>query len=325
MSSGSPLLTETVVVTGASGFIGRALLDVAGQERWRGQYRFVALSSRPPAGHDWIDDRRDSAGAYDVAAQNFRSSGIADVDHVIHLGAFIPKHADEANDVPRNISNLINIPRLLGSLPSPPRKFIFASSIDVYGPADGMLSEDRPCCPTTLYGLSKLFGEKALESLAATPDQSGMRPQILRLGHTYGPGEDEFRKFIPETIRKLQSGQPLVFTASGNERRSFIYVQDCCEMILKALELEADEGPINVASARSYTLEEVADELCSIHRQVAGVNVRPAWGKPAAGGADVIPDVEKMQRLLGEERTALRDGLRHEYEHFASAGRATDH
>ena len=298
---------------------------MAGQERWSQRYRFVALSSRASAGHDWVEDRRDSAGAYEVTAEDFRSSGITAVDHVIHLGAFIPKHAGEANDVPRNISNITNIPRLLGSLPSPVRKFVFASTIDVYGPAEGTLREDGPCCPTTLYGVSKLFGEKALETLTATADQSGTSLQILRLGHTYGPGEEEFRKFIPETIRKLLTGQPAAFTASGQERRSFIYVQDCCEMILKALDLEPGEGPINVASARSYTLKEVADELCAIHRQEAGVDVRPTWGEPPAGSADVTPDVARMQRLLGEERTTLRDGLRHEYDHFASAGRATDH
>lgn len=316
-------MAETVVVTGASGFIGRALLEVARQERWRGRYRFVALSSRAPVGHEWIDDQRDAVGAYAVTAEDFRSSGITAVDHVIHLGAFIPKHGSEANDVPRSISNISNIPRLLGSLPSSVRSFVFASSIDVYGPAQGMLREDGPCCPATLYGVSKLFGERALEALIATDAYAGTRLQILRLGHTYGPGEEAFRKFIPEAIRKLQSGEPAAFTASGDERRSFIYIEDCCEMILKALELDADEGPINVASAKSYTLRQVADELCAIHRQETGVEVRPTWGKPATGGSDVIPDVGKMERLLGEEHTALRDGLRQEYEHFASAGRAS--
>src|SRR3546814_5345856 len=94
---------------------------------------------------------------------------------------------------------------LLESLPSRPATFVIFSTIDVYAPVDsGCLTEASPVDPPSLYGASKFFCEKLVAAYAM---DHGYDHAILRIGHTYGPGEDAYEKLIPQAIRALLEGK----------------------------------------------------------------------------------------------------------------------
>ncbi len=303
----------TLLVTGARGFIGRALLRRIASEGFDQKYRVICLASQPMGQLPTILDGRGEQGLYRFQASDFESAGVDRVTHVIHLGAYTPKSGSAANDVNGSVANILNTRYLVENLPGAPARFLFASTIDVYAPGEGPVREECPCEPSSLYGHSKLFCEIMLRALL---DDRTL--QVLRIGHVYGPGEGAYRKFIPETIRRLLQGEPPRLTITGSEQRAFIHVDDCCRMIIAALESPPDLGPITVASSRHVRLAEVAELLCQIAEEESGKRLQPQPAPDQTEGRDVIFDVGKMERHLGLEQVALEEGLRDEFRFFAA-------
>jgi len=231
------------------------------------------------------------------------------VDSVVHLGAFTPKAGAQANDLKGSTSNVSSTLALLLALSEvPPRSFVFASTVDVYGPSNGAISESEAERPVSLYGWSKLYCERMVLEWCA---RMGVTPQVLRVGHIYGPGEDAYKKLIPETARKLVARErPKVFS-SGEERRSFLHVDDCARALLAATELASFTGPINVVSATAASVKEIVEILV----KCSGLAVVPEI-VGGAKGADAVFDATRMNTLLGTETIALRDGLQGELEYF---------
>jgi nucleoside-diphosphate-sugar epimerase len=107
-------------------------------------------------------------------------------------------------------------------------------------------------------------------------------------------------------------------TTTGSEQRALIHVDDCCRMILRALECPSGLGPITVASSRQVRLAEVAELLCEIAEEETGKRLQPEAAPDQTSGHDVIFDVGKMERHLGVERVQLEEGLREEFRSFAA-------
>jgi len=148
--------SQTILLTGATGFIGSHLLD---RLRQTPAARLIVVSRNsargPREGEVWIRTDLDQ-----LTCRTFLDHGVDQVHQVFHLGAYTPKRSsdgDATDEVYR--SNLIGTRALLEALPSVPRKIIFASTLDVYAqPPDGhLLTESSPLSPSSLYGASKLF------------------------------------------------------------------------------------------------------------------------------------------------------------------------
>jgi UDP-glucose 4-epimerase len=306
-----------VLITGATGFIGSHLLRTVEASGLRGRHRFVLLSSRDLDGWDVIRDCRDGE-VYRFLATDFKAAGISTIDAVIHLGAYTPKKRADADLIDGAVANIANTRYLLANLPNRPVRFVFASSLDVYAPSTQPISEETPCIPSSLYGLSKLFCEKMLRCWADEAAAGSVSLQVLRIGHIYGAGEDAYEKIIPVTLRKLIAGERPVLFSDGRELRSFLHVSDCCRFILSALERSDEPGPINLASDKAMPLREIVALLCDIHRNVTGQLITPDTQGSPLPTLDFMFDTQKMQSLLGEDSIALADGLLEEYLYFRS-------
>ena len=237
--------------------------------------------------------------------------GVSKIDIVMHLGAFTPKSFLESNNISKSLSNINNTIYLCENLPNTPKKFIFTSTLDVYSSVEGSITEGTPTIPQSLYGQSKLFCEKMLEQWST---ENGVVLQILRVGHIYGRGEDSYKKIIPATIKAILAGQkPIVFSA-GSELRSFLNVTDCCNLILKAIELEEYKQPINLVSEQPISVLALVNMIVEISKQ----NVEVEIIRQNNYTRDFIFDNTKMKANLGVETISLRTGLEEEYEYFKS-------
>ena len=210
----------TVLVTGATGFIGRALVS--------------RLSNRVCVR---AAVRRETA----LACETFKvgevhgttnwGRALRGVDVVVHLAAYAhvmnPKKVDLGVLRRTNVEGTANLARQAAQ--SGVKHFVFLSSIGaVADSSESIVSATTPCLPTTPYGKSKLLAENALKDAA---DGLDMEWTIIRPPLVYGPGNPGNMERLLKLIR---SGVPLPLGSVRN-RRSFIYVENMVDLISKCL------------------------------------------------------------------------------------------
>lgn len=306
----SPLNGKTILITGASGFVGQHLVNRLRAEKGA---RLVILSRKPASaqceGVTWVHSSLE-----ELSAETWRRSGVSNIDLVLHLGAFIPKSGAEVDRVAEVYQdNLLGTRALLGSLPSSPERIVFASTVDVYAPpvAGHPLSEASPVGPASLYGASKLFCEYLVRVCAK---KFGCGFAILRYGHIFGPGEEAYAKLIPQMIRLFLRGEAPVLYGDGSTERDFLYVADAVEATLcAAMSDMAELGPVNIVRGDSVSIRELAGMLALITGYAGEVNYLA--DKP--GGHSLRFDNQLMRDLLGEwDLVPLAEGLKCEVDHF---------
>lgn len=293
-------MKKVLLLTGTTGFIGKTILKFIEKE-YKNNYEIVLLSSIKNENYKTVLHKN-----YTFKKSDFVEKEIINIDIVVHIGAYTPKSGIEANDVEKSNANINNTKYLIDNLPNTPAKFIFLSTIDVYGQVNGIISEDVIPNPLSLYGWSKLYCEKMLENWSK---QNSIILQILRVGHIYGKGEEAYKKVIPVTIQKLKNNEAPQIFGMGEEKRSFLHVDDVSNMILKSIELEKYEGVINLCSSNSYTIKNIIEILIEISNK----KIRIDYVETKNRGIDFEFDTFKMNKLLGYEKVNIRDGLKNEY------------
>lgn len=305
----TPLDGKTILVTGATGFIGQHLVH---RLRQISNVRLVLLSRKkyiaPNPFETWICSSLDQ-----LSPDIWLDNKIDKIDIIFHLGAFTPKISSEANLEQSIIrDNILGTRALINSLPTPPERFIFASTLDVYSsPGEKVLNEDAQIDPAGLYGASKVFCEHLVRINARI---HGFASAILRYGHIFGPGEEAYNKLIPLLIRKLLKGEPPILFGNGNALRDFLYVEDAVEATLRAAFFaKMNIGPINIVRGESITIRDIAEKLI----KVTGFKDKILYRKDKPSGGSFQFDNRLMKDLLGEWKlVSLADGLQYEVEYF---------
>lgn len=222
------MVTRTVLVTGATGFIGRHLCThmVSLGYRVRGTYRRDLPLSEFPAQVEWVQ-------VGEIGPDTDWQLALANVDCVVHLAALahqLGSQGEERLDEYMTV-NAQGTKRLIEAvaLSSAISRFIFVSSVGAVASAlREPLTDAIPCQPDTNYGKSKLAAEIALQTiLQDTPvDWSILRPVLV-----YGRGNPGN---MARLLKLIRTGLPLPLGGINN-RRSFVYVGNLVEVIERCL------------------------------------------------------------------------------------------
>lgn len=217
-----------ILVTGASGFVGSAVLhrlDGAGQAV-RGAYRHGVPSLPASAQGVSVGDLG--------AAQDWRAA-LDGVDAVVHTAARVHVMQDAATDALAeyrrvNVEGTLNLARQAAA--AGVRRFVFLSSVKVNGEAtvarEQFHADDAPA-PQDAYGMSKWEAEQGLREIAA---QTGMAVVIIRPPLVYGPG---VRANFAAMMRWLFRGMPLPLGAVTRNRRSLVALDNLVDLIVTCL------------------------------------------------------------------------------------------
>ena len=292
-----------ILVTGTSGFIGSVLLDKIIAKF--GASNVLALTSKPINKCNYLLHNN-----YNFFSDFFIKSGFENIDTIIHAGAFTPKNEKQANESFECTSNIINTEALLKANIPNLKKFIFLSTLDVYSLYNGVLTEDSPISPVSLYGQSKVYCEKMIASWA---NQNQLLYQILRIGHVYGPGEEQYQKVIPVMIRKILNNERIQIFGTGEAIRSFIYIEDVIDAIIKSVDLEFFDGPINIVGGNQISIKDLAQLL--IKNSESNTNIEFIKTTDTKQ-RDFIFDNSKMKKFLLKQEIDLAFGLKMEYNHM---------
>jgi nucleoside-diphosphate-sugar epimerase len=191
-------------------------------------------------------------------------------------------------------------------------RLVFASTSEVYGDAlvhpqpESYWGNVNPVGPRACYDESKRFGE----ALLATRVRLGaVDARIVRIFNTYGPrmriGDG---RLVPNLIARVLAGEPLTIYGDGRQTRSFTYVDDLVDGVVRlAAHGDARGAILNLGNPEEVSVAEVA----ALIAELAGVPLRTAHGPlPPDDPARRRPDITRARALLGwEPRVALREGL----------------
>lgn len=298
--------SETVLVTGAAGFIGS---HVVGELLARG-YEVVGLDDLSGGFRRNLDDRatfvRGSILDVELVDRLFDEHGFA---YVFHLAAYAAEglsHFIRRFNYQNNLIGSVNL--INAAVRHEVRCFVFTSSMAVYGGATPPVTEDMPTAPKDPYGVAKAAVE---QDLRASRETFGLRYIIIRPHNVYGERQnigDRYRNVVGIFMNRILRGDPLSIFGDGTQSRAFSYISDVAPIIAEAIERpEAYDQIFNVGADHPVTINELGETVS----RVMGVPFRPRYLPERFEVKHMYPSHEKARALLGYQgRVALDDGLR---------------
>jgi len=186
------------------------------------------------------------------------------------------------------------------------KRFVFTSSMAVYGRNVPPFDEEMRPNPIDPYGIAKAAAERDIQIAG---DQHGLDWCTIRPHNVYGPGQSlwqDYRNVLGIWMARHLQGLPLRIYGDGNQSRAFSFVDDCLPAIwAAAVEPVACRQIINLGGTIPVTIREAA-ELC---RDVMGGG-ELVYVEPRHEVGQAWCTWSKSERVLGyEDRTAFRDGL----------------
>lgn len=184
------------------------------------------------------------------------------------------------------------------------KRGLFVGSCAEYDWSHDYLTEQTPLRPTTLYGLSK---DCVGRLLLASNGQSKSEFVWARLFFIYGPNERRGR-LVSDVISSLLAGEPVLCT-DGKQSRDFMHVDDVARALVSTL-LSRHVGPINIASGECYLVSEVIDEI--VRSTGLGELVRMGARPRPAGDPDrLAASVSILHDVVGfRPQFDLRSGVK---------------
>ncbi|MCM8769828.1 MAG: NAD(P)-dependent oxidoreductase [Candidatus Omnitrophica bacterium] len=286
---------EKILVTGASGFIGRHLLPFLVN---RG-YLIHAISHS----FSGITSGRIIWHQANLLNEELRCKLMREIkpDSLIHL-AWCTKHGAYQFS-PENVTWLMATVDLVNQFVRFGGKTaLLAGTCFEYGKTQLYCQENNDnTLPPTVYGLCKKATWEIIERLLST---SGCRLVWIRLFYLYGPGQP-LTTLIPTAIKTLTKGN--VFTCShGHLIRDYLYVLDVAEAISRVLESRV-QGVLNIGSGQGVKIRTVVQEIGHLLGYIDRVKFSPA---PANEPFRIVASLKKLRSAINwTPRWSLKAGL----------------
>jgi UDP-glucose 4-epimerase len=259
---------NTLLITGASGFIGLHLIPKLKERGYKAILTDkVRLKNNNLLGSSGLNFIQCDITQPTELKKIKKIKGRIDL---LHMAAFVP-HIPSLEE--KFIENMIEVNikgtiELLKSLQDKLNNVYYVSTLEVYGiPIYLPIDEEHPTNPVSWYGLSKLYAEHCIRIFCI---KNHIPFTILRLSTVYGPGE-EYERAIPNFIKSAIKNKPLNIYGDGLDIRDYIYVGDVVEAIFSVFKWSKIGGIFNIAGGIGYSIRDIAKiiiRLCNSNSKI---------------------------------------------------------
>ncbi len=244
-----------------------------------------------------------------------------DLDAVLHFAS--PASPADFERLPIQILKVgsLGTHKALGLAKAKGARFLLASTSECYGDPEvnpqheGYWGNVNPIGIRGVYDEAKRFAE-AMTMAYHRHHQVDVR--IVRIFNTFGPRMQlNDGRAIPNFMRQAIRGEPLTVFGDGAQTRSFCYVDDLVEGILRLLRCD-HVGPVNIGNPNEMTLLEMAQTILSVTGSASGIEYREL---PPDDPKVRRPDISLAQRVLDAwaPTVSVEDGLRRTADYFKGA------
>ncbi|GAB4537400.1 MAG: SDR family oxidoreductase [Pleurocapsa sp.] len=303
-----------ILVTGGAGFIGSHLID-----RLMNQGHEVLCLDNFYTGHKrnilkWFDHPY-----FELIRHDITEPIRLEVDQIYHLACPASPVHYQYNPVKTIKTNVMGTLNMLGLAKRIKARFLLASTSEVYGDPDVHPQTEEYRGNVNCIGIRSCYDEGKRVAETLTFDyyrQNNVDIRVMRIFNTYGPRmlENDGRVVSNFIVQALQ-GIPLTIYGDGSQTRSFCYVSDLVEGMMRLMNSE-HIGPINIGNPGEYTILELAKTIQQMVNPDAELTFKPL---PQDDPKQRQPDITKAKTWLGWEPTVpLKEGLELTIEDFRS-------
>ncbi len=303
-----------ILVTGGAGFIGSHLID-----RLMKQGHDVICLDNFFTGHKrnirhWLENPY-----FELIRHDITEPIRLEVDQIYHLACPASPVHYQYNPVKTIKTNVLGTLNMLGLAKRVKARFLLASTSEVYGDPDVHPQPEEYRGNVNCIGIRSCYdeGKRVAETLAFDYHrQNNVDIRVMRIFNTYGPRmfENDGR-VVSNFIVQALKGAPLTVYGDGSQTRSFCYVADLVEGMMRLMNGE-HMGPINIGNPGEYTILELAETIQKMIDPDVELAFKPL---PQDDPKQRQPDITKAKNLLGWEPTInLEDGLKLTIEDFSS-------
>ena len=279
-----------LLITGATGFIGRNLLPVLSR---RHEVFAIARHVPPATGNTrvrWIE--------HDLSRPLDRAGLPAKIDAVIHLAQSrhyreFPQRADDIFRINvQSTVELLDYARHAGA-----QRFLYASSGGVYGHSDEQLVESHPVNPLNFYLSTKYAAE-----LMVANYRHLFHTIVFRFFFVYGPGQTGM--LIASLLDRVRRGETITIDGNPGMRINPTYIDDAVQVVEPALALDRSEL-FNVSGDETVTITELVRRCGEVLAVEPNITCRDVPGQRDLVGANA----RLIETLAVRPQVSLSDGL----------------
>jgi UDP-glucuronate decarboxylase len=324
---------KTILVTGGAGFLGSWVCDVLVEQ---GAY-CICIDNLCSGSTENIEHLMDKENFrfinHDISQPIFFGyshhpngvcvGDIKKIDIVMHMASRASPF--EFKDHPISIlkSNTLGTMIALGIAKAHNALFFYTSTSEIYGnppdeeipTSESYFGHVNPLGPRSCYDESKRAGEAFIKAYEL---QHEIKTKIVRIFNTSGPRiryGPKFGRVVPNFIHQAINNLDITVFGDGSQTRSFTYVVDEVEGILKMVHKEEAIGEvINLGNDKEFTILELAKIVLELTGSDSKIVFKPL---PIDDPQRRCPDLSKAKRILNwEPKTSLREGLRKTIAYF---------
>jgi UDP-glucuronate decarboxylase len=302
-----------ILITGGAGFIGSHL-----SERLLGEgHEVLCLDNFFTGRRDNIMHVLDNP-RFELIRHDVTEPILLEVDQIYNLACPASPVHYQYNPVKTVKTSVMGAINMLGLAKRVRARILQASTSEVYGDPlvhpqpEGYWGNVNPIGLRSCYDEGKRLAETLMTDYHR---QNKVDVRIARIFNTYGPRmlEDDGRvvsNFIVQALR----GEPLTLYGEGQQTRSFCYVDDLLEGLIRLMNTEDLHEPVNLGNPGEFTIKQLAEEVINI----VGTNCEFKYlTLPEDDPKQRQPDISRAQTLLGWNPTIpLREGLQKTVEDF---------
>jgi dTDP-glucose 4,6-dehydratase len=302
-----------IVITGAAGFIGSHLSETL-LDRGHSVVGIDNLLTGSTANIAQLANRDFLFIKHDVTNYIYVEGH---VDAVLHWASPASPIDYLELPIPTLKVGALGTHKALGLAKEKRARFVLASTSEVYGdPLEHPQKETywgnvNPIGPRGVYDEAKRFAEAIT---TAYHRYHGLDTKIVRIFNTYGPRMRlNDGRAVPAFMSQALRGEDVTIFGSGQQTRSFCYVSDLVDGIIRLMESDVNE-PVNIGNPHEMTIEQIAQVIIRLTGSPSEVVYRPL---PEDDPKVRQPDITRARTLLGwEPKVPLEEGLERTLEYF---------
>lgn len=304
---------KQILVTGGAGFLGSFLCEYLINEG----HHVICLDNFYTGNKQNIENLLDNHG-FELIRHDIVEPILLEVDWIFNFACPASPIHYQYNPVKTVKTNVMGTINMLGLAKRVKARFLQASTSEVYGNPEVHPQPESYWGSVNPVGIRSCYdeGKRVAETLVMDYHrQNEVDTKIVRIFNTYGPRmHPQDGRVVSNFIVAALQNKPLTIYGDGKQTRSFCYVGDLIEAIVRMMKKDKFIGPVNIGNPGEFTMLELAELVLKLTNSKSELVQKPL---PQDDPARRQPDISLAKAQLNwEPKVPLEEGLKHTIAYF---------